>query len=155
MDVAHTRNTNYWFWYMVQSSITVTGPRTRDSRLAERLDAEYVTLHKIFLTSKFSYLLFSNPTHKTKTGTGNWLEITILTHLDQSNYLNAQHQVLALLCIWPVSANCAKLLAIRPFCCAELASFDFSLFNFNLQGDTLSTGGLVLSWFPYLSYQFW
>jgi hypothetical protein len=27
---------------------------------------------KIFFTSKFSYLLFSNPTHKTETGTTNW-----------------------------------------------------------------------------------
>jgi hypothetical protein len=31
---------------------------------------------KIFLTSKFSYLLFSTPTHKTKTGTANRWETT-------------------------------------------------------------------------------
>jgi hypothetical protein len=38
--------------------------------------AQHVTLQKIFLTSKFSYLLFSNPTHKTKTGTANRWETT-------------------------------------------------------------------------------
>jgi hypothetical protein len=31
---------------------------------------------KMFLTSKFSYLPFSNPTHKNKTGTANRLETT-------------------------------------------------------------------------------
>jgi hypothetical protein len=31
---------------------------------------------KTFLTSKFSYLLFSNPTHKTKTGTATRSETT-------------------------------------------------------------------------------
>ncbi len=54
----------------------VVGPLARDSRLAKRLDAQYVTVQKIFFTSKFSYLLFSNPMHKTKTGNANWLEIT-------------------------------------------------------------------------------
>jgi hypothetical protein len=41
---------------------------------------------KIFLTSKFSYLLFCNPTHKTKTGTANRWETTtgIANHLNQS-----------------------------------------------------------------------
>jgi hypothetical protein len=32
-------------------------------------DAQYVTLQKIFFTSKFSYLLFCNTTHKTENGT--------------------------------------------------------------------------------------
>ncbi len=31
---------------------------------------------KIFLTFKFNYVLFSNPSHKTKTGTANWWETT-------------------------------------------------------------------------------
>jgi hypothetical protein len=39
-------------------------------------NVQYVTLAKIFLTSKFSYSLFSNPTHKTKTETTNRLETT-------------------------------------------------------------------------------
>jgi hypothetical protein len=38
--------------------------------------AQHVILQKIFLTSKFSYLLFSNPTHKTKTGTAKGWETT-------------------------------------------------------------------------------
>ncbi len=37
---------------------------------------------KIFLTFKFSYLLFCNPTHKTETGTANRWELLIANHLD-------------------------------------------------------------------------
>jgi len=47
---------------------------------------------KVFLTSKFSYLLFSNPAHQTKTGTANRWRLLIATHLDQSNYLANQQQ---------------------------------------------------------------
>jgi len=38
--------------------------------------AQYVTLQKYFLRPGFSYLLFSNPTHKTETGTTNRRETT-------------------------------------------------------------------------------
>jgi len=33
--------------------------------------AQYVTLRKIFFTSKFSFVLFGNPTNKTETGVAN------------------------------------------------------------------------------------
>jgi hypothetical protein len=45
---------------------------------------------KIFLTFKFSNLLFSNPSHKTKTGTAIDGRLLVATHLDQSNYLANQ-----------------------------------------------------------------
>jgi hypothetical protein len=47
---------------------------------------------KIFLTSKFNYLLFCNPTHKTETGTANRWELLITNHLDQSLWLLNQKQ---------------------------------------------------------------
>jgi hypothetical protein len=40
----------------------------------------YLTLQKIFLTSKFSYLLFPNPIHKTKIGTAIGERLLITTH---------------------------------------------------------------------------
>jgi hypothetical protein len=47
--------------------------------------AEYVTLQKYFLTSKFRYLrLFRNPTHQTENGTANMWELLIANQLDQS-----------------------------------------------------------------------
>jgi hypothetical protein len=47
------------------------------SILLEQLQQRSVSVPaKIFLTSKFSYLLFSNPTHKTKSGTANRWETT-------------------------------------------------------------------------------
>jgi hypothetical protein len=50
---------------------------------------------KIFLTSKFSYLLLSNPTHKTKTSTlQRGGSLLMGTHLDQSKYLANEQQVL-------------------------------------------------------------
>jgi hypothetical protein len=49
---------------------------------------------RIFLTTKISYFLFSNLTHKTKNGTANGGRLQIATHLYQSNYLANQQQVL-------------------------------------------------------------
>jgi hypothetical protein len=41
------------------------------------------TLATVFLTSKISYLLFLNLTHKTETGTIKGRRLLIATHLDQ------------------------------------------------------------------------
>jgi hypothetical protein len=41
---------------------------TTDALRASPTSAYYLTLAKIFLTSKFSYLLICNPTYKTETG---------------------------------------------------------------------------------------
>jgi hypothetical protein len=48
---------------------------------------------KIFLNQSLVIYFFSNPTHKTKTWIANRWE-TAPTHLDQSNYLANQQQVL-------------------------------------------------------------
>jgi len=67
---------------------------------------------KIFLTSKFSYLLFLNPTHKTKTETANMWENTNSNLVDQSNYLaNQQRRNPLLKCLLPTSAPCTEILS--------------------------------------------
>jgi hypothetical protein len=48
----------------------------------------------VFLTSKISSLLFPNLTRKSKTGTEKGGRLPIATHLDQSNHLANQQQVL-------------------------------------------------------------
>jgi hypothetical protein len=58
--------------------------------------AQYVTLQNIFFTSKFSYLLFCNPTHKTETGTHICEELLIANHLDQSSYMMGQSEALSI-----------------------------------------------------------
>ncbi len=82
---------------------------------------------KIFLTSKFSYLLFSNSTHKTKTETAHRSgRILILTnHLDRPLWFANQkqgptvlwsyHIYKALLCLLPASASCEKMLSWNHF----------------------------------------
>jgi hypothetical protein len=47
---------------------------------------------KIFLTSKFSYLLFCDPTHKTEMRTAYRCELLIANHMDQSLWLGNQKQ---------------------------------------------------------------
>jgi hypothetical protein len=54
---------------------------------------QYVTLHKYLSRPSFSYYqLFSNPTHKTKTGLQVGSRLLIATHLNQSSYLGNQKQ---------------------------------------------------------------
>jgi hypothetical protein len=53
---------------------------------------QYVTLQKYFSHPSLVIYFFSNPTHKTKTGTSNRWETT--TQLVQSNYVSNQQQVL-------------------------------------------------------------
>jgi hypothetical protein len=48
----------------------------------------------VFLTSKISYLFIPNFTHNTETATAKGRKLLIATHLDQSNYLVNQQQVL-------------------------------------------------------------
>jgi hypothetical protein len=55
--------------------------------------AQYVALQQ-YLMSKISLLLFPNLTHKTETGTAKGGRLLIATHLEQSNHLANQQQVL-------------------------------------------------------------
>ncbi len=74
--VTHTPNTNYLVLMCSTIIHYVVEPLARDSRFVECFNVQYVTLQKKKFTFEFSYLLFSNPTHKIKTGIANWLEIT-------------------------------------------------------------------------------
>ncbi len=97
----------------------------------------------IFFTSKFSYLLFSNPTHKTKTGTANRWETTNTNPrlpFKLSNQSTAgQQQVLGFAV--PRTSLSKLCKNAQP----KLTCFDFSSSNFNLQVHVLSTGGVALS----------
>jgi len=70
---------------------------------------------KIFLTSKFSYLLFCNPTHQTETGTSNRWELLTTNNLDQSLCLANHTQGAAVRSYLSHSS-----LAGGEFCCAFL-----------------------------------
>ncbi len=98
--------------------------------------------YKIFFTSKFSYLLFSSPTHKTKTGTVNMWETTNTNPrgpIKLSNQSTAG-QAGVKLC----GASHQPQQTVQK-CSAKLTCFDFSSSNFNLQVHILSTGGIALS----------
>jgi hypothetical protein len=108
---------------------------------------------KIFLTSKFSYLLFSNPTHKTK------LELLqiggrllIATHLVQSNYLANQQQMLGFDVPFTSLSKLWKNAGPEPFCWAKPAYCDCSSSNFNLQAHILSNCGVAFTTlYPHIS----
>ncbi len=72
---------------------------------------------KMFLTSKFNYLLLCNPAHKTETGTSNRWELLIANNLDQSLYLANQTQGAAVR-----SHLSHSSLAGGEFCCACVTS---------------------------------
>jgi hypothetical protein len=112
---------------------------------------------KIFLTSKFSYLLFSNPTHKTKTWTANTWETTNSNPHGPIKLSSQLTTGVRLCCAFyqpqqTVQTFCAKLYSY-----AKPACFDFSSSNFYLQGHIRSTSGAALrlqltrrstNWFP-------
>jgi hypothetical protein len=98
---------------------------------------QYVTLQKYFSHHKFSYLLFSNTTHKTKLKLQICGRLLIANHLDQSNYVaNHHHQVLRFAMPCPSLHTCLK----NAFCWARLICFDFS--SSNVQGHILSPSGI-------------
>jgi hypothetical protein len=100
---------------------------------------------KMFLTSKFnSYLLFSNPAHKTELGLRTGGRLLIVTYLDQSKYVANQQQVSSFAV--PSTSLCimCKNAGPTPFCWAQEAHFDFSSSNFLLQGTILSAGACAV-----------
>jgi len=104
---------------------------------------------KIFLTSKFSYLLFPNPTHKTKTGTANrwgtanrsetntnplWHCYKRPIRTGSSSQIILLHS--SLFCFAVPSTTLSKLCknaGLKPLWRAKPAWFDFSSSSFNLQ----------------------
>jgi hypothetical protein len=111
---------------------------------------------KIFLTSKFSYLLVCIPTHKTETRTANanrW-ETTnskapgpiimigqsetgsrVRTYLSHSSLAGVR-----LCCSFTSLSKGYRNAGPKPFRSAELLSFDFSSSNVNVQGHIQNTG---------------
>jgi hypothetical protein len=71
---------------------------------------------KIFLTSKFSNLLFPTPAIKLKLGLQIGGKIRIATHLDQSNYLANQQQVLGFAVPFTSLSKLCKNAGPKPFC---------------------------------------
>ncbi len=69
----------------------------------------------IFLTYKISYLLFLNLNHQTKMKSANGERLLIATHLDQSNKLANQQQVLGFAMPLPASEFCPKMLGQNHF----------------------------------------
>jgi hypothetical protein len=126
--------------------------------------AQYVTSPQIFFTSKFSYLLFFNPTHKTETGTAN-RRGTInseqpgpiiydrpITNTEQQVRSYLLHFFLQVhIVIVPFTQpwqSCAMVLSQNKFSSAKRACFDFSSSNLVLQNHILSTAGDALSQQP-------
>jgi hypothetical protein len=66
------------------------------------------------------------------------------THLDQSNYLANQQQVLGFAVPFTSLSKLCQIAGPKPFCCTKPTCFDFSSSNFNLQGDIMCTGGVAL-----------
>ncbi len=93
---------------------------------------------KVFLTSKFSYLLFSNPAHQTKTGTANMWETTNCNPSGQIKLSNQSTAGFRLCCIFYQPRHFGP----KRFCWAKLTCFEFS--SSNLQGYILSTCGAAL-----------
>jgi len=93
-------------------------------------------LAKIFLTSMFSYLLFTTSRVKVKRGLQIGGRLLVATHLEQSNYLANQQQVLGLAMASTTLCIQCKNAGSKPFCWA---------IQFSLQGHTLSTHGTDLS----------
>ncbi len=106
---------------------------------------------KTFLTSKFSYLLFCNPTYKTETGTAyRWGTSNSKPHgpiimMDQSETVISSQIIFDTVfsagthfCWW------TNHVEPKPISWAKPAYLDFSS-NFTLQGYTLSTTGDALN----------
>ncbi len=107
-------------------------------------------LAKIFFTSKFSYVLFCNPTNKTETGTANrWGTTTnkppgpiIMMGQSEEIYYTLFCRCTALLNLLPATATCAILLSQstqKP----QYVGFSSSIFT--VEDPILSTAGDALS----------
>jgi hypothetical protein len=77
----------------------------------------------IFLTCKFSYLLFSNPTLKLGLQVGG--RVLVPTHMNQSNYLANHQHCYALLCLLPSQQTVHKCWAKIILLC-QTSKFDHS-----------------------------
>jgi hypothetical protein len=116
------------------------------------------TCQKIFLTSKFSYLLFCNPTHKTAkedciyVGTTNSKPPGLIIMIGQSKTGNSSQIIfITLFSSLPGAQLCCGFHRPQQIC-RRMTIFlthtciyvNFSWSNFNVQGRILSTHGVAL-----------
>jgi hypothetical protein len=116
---------------------------------------------QIFLTSKFSYLPFSKPTHKSKSGVANRVDITCtndcdcaMTNREQLSdhiYYTLLLQMSGFAVPFTSLSKLYKSAGPKLLCWSKLAWFDFSSSNFNVQGHILSTAHGHVH-FTYCSY---
>jgi hypothetical protein len=108
---------------------------------------------KIFRTSKFSYLLFSNPTCKTKTAIANRWETTnskptvLIRNREQQSdhiYYSLLWQVFSLALTFNQPQQTVQKCCPETVLLSRIAMFWLSSSHFNLQGHILSTNGVAL-----------
>jgi hypothetical protein len=80
--------------FNLPASLRASNRTQMHSTMSISSSAQYVTLQKIFLMSKFTYIVFSNSPHKSEIGIAKGGRLLIAIHLDQSNYLANRQQVL-------------------------------------------------------------
>jgi hypothetical protein len=107
-------------------------------------------LATIFLTSKFSYLLFQTPPAKLKL----WKQIggRLLIPSHQSK-TGSSTEIIVITLLWWVLGFAVPFMSLsklwenvvpKLFCWAKPAGFDFYSSNFNLQGHILSSSGAAI-----------
>jgi len=141
------------------------GSHTESWALVEMLSsgAHYAHPAKIFFTSKFSYVLFCNPTNKTETGTANRWETTnskphgpiiydgpIRNTQQQLDHIYYNLFCTALLCLDPPTITCAIMMRQNHFPESNRYKSDFLHPFLTLQDHILSTAGDALRSFEIL-----
>jgi len=100
---------------------------------------------KIFLTSKCSYVLFSNPTHKTATATANRWETTNSNPAGPIELSSQSTTGVRLCCaLYQPQQTMQKCWAKTIFCLAKLVRFNFSSSTFYLPVHILSTNAVAV-----------
>ncbi len=125
--------------FNLPASLRASNRTQMHSTMSISSSAQYVTLQKIFLMSKFTYIVFSNSPHKSEIGIAKGGRLLIAIHLDQSNYLANRQQVLGFDVSFTSLSIFSKNAGSKLFCWAKPACFDFSSCNFLLQCHILST----------------
>jgi hypothetical protein len=104
-----------------------------------------VSLQKYFSHASLVLYFFPAPPIKLKLGLQIGGRLLIATHLDQSNYLANQQQVLGFAMPFTTLSTVCKIDGPKSFAEPDQHAIDLSSSNFNLQGHILSTDGVALT----------
>ncbi len=104
-----------------------------------------MSLQKYFSHASLVLYFFPTPPIKLKLGLQIGGRLLIATHLDQSNYLANQQQVLGFAMPFTTRSTEYKIAGPKPFAEPNQHAFDFSSSNFNLWGHILSTDRVALT----------